>query len=137
MLSDLSKPMWVQALKMLDQADRLQRQFFQLHHDIQSGPVWEPPIDILEEQDELFIQVALPGVDPSNIQVTIDSKEVVVTGMRPFAAGNRTIVQRMEIPYGRFERRIDLKGQNFEIRESIFENGCLVLILIKSGTGEP
>jgi HSP20 family molecular chaperone IbpA len=137
MFSDPTKPMWIQALKVLDQADRLQRQFFQLHHDIQSGPVWEPPVDILEEQDELFVQVALPGVDPDNIRVIIDSNVVAIAGVRPFAAGSRAIVRRMEIPYGRFERRIDLKGGNFEIRESIFENGCLRLILKKTASGDP
>ena len=132
MFSDHSVPMWAQALKMLDQADRLQKQFFQLHQDIQSGPVWEPPVDVLETPDAIFILVALPGVIPDTVRVVIDSSTLAVTGERPFAAQADMTVLRMEIPYGRFERRIDLKGSHFEIRENVLENGCLRLLLKKT-----
>ena len=131
MYSDHSRPMWSQALKMLDRADRLQRQFFQLHQQVQSGPSWEPPVDMLETPDMLFIEVALPGVAQDTVRVVIDSSTLAVNGERPFAAGPDMIIQRMEIPYGRFERRIDLKGAHFEIRENVLENGCLKLVLKK------
>ena len=116
---------------MLDQADRLQRQFFQLHHEAQGGPVWEPPADILETPDALFIEVALPGVIPDTVRVLIDSSTLAVQGDRPFAAREDMNVLRMEIPYGRFERHIDLKGGHFEIQENVLENGSLKLVLKK------
>ena len=63
---DPASPMWLQALKMLEQADQLHRRFFQLGKPASRGPVWEPPIDILETDRYLLIQIALPGVDLSD-----------------------------------------------------------------------
>jgi HSP20 family molecular chaperone IbpA len=128
---DPSKPMWVHALKMLEQADRLQKQFFQLRQSSQSGPMWEPPVDIFETKDELLIWVALPGVDPGNISVIVDNDALAIVGERPLAAKTSAIIRRLEIPHGRFERRINLKGGHFEIRENILTNGCLKLVLRK------
>ena len=78
--------MWVHALKMLEQADRLQRQFFQLRQSSQKGPMWKPPVDIFETRDKLFIRVALPGVDPDDISVIVDNDTLAVVGERPLAA---------------------------------------------------
>lgn len=128
---DPSKPMWLQALKMLEQADRLQRHYFQPRKSGKSGPLWEPPIDIFETKEELLIWVALPGVEPDNIRVIIDNDTLAIIGERPLAAEVHTVIRRMEIPYGRFERRISLKSGHFEIRENILKNGCLQLVLKK------
>ncbi len=129
---DPSKPMWVHALKMLEQADRLQRQFFQLRQSSQSGPMWEPPVDIFETKSELFIWIALPGVDPANVSVIVDNDTLAIVGERPLCAEKtNAIIRRMEIPHGRFERRINLKGGQFEICENTLANGCLKLVLKK------
>jgi hypothetical protein len=40
-------------------------------------------------------------------------------------------VHRAEIPYGRFERRIELTGSSLEPESTCIENGCLVLDLAK------
>lgn len=116
---------------MLEQADRLQRQYFQLRRSNQNGPIWEPPVDIFETNDELLIWVALPGVDPADVEVIVDNNVLAIIGERPLAADTNSIIRRMEIPYGRFERRISLKNSHFEIRENILENGCLTLVLKK------
>jgi HSP20 family molecular chaperone IbpA len=40
-------------------------------------------------------------------------------------------VRRLEIPYGRFERRIPLPPGQLEISAHEFTNGCLVLRLAR------
>lgn len=127
---DPSKPMWVNALKMLEQADRLQRQFFQLSQNKQ-GLFWEPPVDIFETEEALMIWVALPGVDPENISVIVDGDLLQIVGERTLPTENSAVIRRMEIPHGRFERRINLKGGHFKIVENVLENGCLKLELKK------
>ena len=57
---DLSKLMWGEALSLLEQADRLHRQF--CRPASAHAPVWEPPIDVVETADTLSVHVALPGV---------------------------------------------------------------------------
>jgi hypothetical protein len=39
-------------------------------------------------------------------------------------------VHRAEIPYGRFERRIELTGRALQPEASRIEDGCLVLDLV-------
>lgn len=57
---DPSNPMWIQALKMLEQADQLHKHFFQLVKPKPSGPVWEPPADILETDRQFLILIDCP-----------------------------------------------------------------------------
>ena len=59
---DFSRLMWSEALSMLEQADRLHRQFFQ--PAATQAPAWEPPVDVIESAEAVWVQVALPGADP-------------------------------------------------------------------------
>jgi HSP20 family molecular chaperone IbpA len=128
--------MWVNALKMLEQADELQRQYFRPLKSDQSGPSWEPPVDIFETDEEVLILVALPGVCQEHIQITIEGDLVAIIGERPLTAKHNSLIRRMEIPYGRFERHVKLKDCQVEIRENTLDNGCLKLVLKKTDTGE-
>lgn len=123
--------MWVQAMDMLEQADRLHRQFFQLSQSTARGPTWEPPADIFETPAHLSVLVALPGVASDRVKVLIDGDTLLVVGERPMPAPASAQIRRIEIPYGRFERHIELPPGRFEIQESTLANGCLVLTLRK------
>ena len=130
---DPASAMWLHALKMLEQADQLHRHFFQLGKPAAHGPVWEPPADIFETGRYLHILIALPGVDASDITVSIDNNSIHVIGERQAAIPADTVIRRLEIPYGRFEKRISLPNGHFRLRENIVKNGCLHLILNKLG----
>ncbi len=130
-LRDPSRPMWIHALQMLEKADRLHRQFFQLRKSTQNGPSWEPPVDIFETKNEYLIWIALPGVSPDNIRIFIEKNILTIIGNRSLVAEKRTAIRRMEIPHGRFERRIKLESNLLEIQENTLVNGCLKLILKK------
>lgn len=123
--------MWTQAMNMLEQADRLHRQFFQLGHGSARGPTWEPPADVFETPTHLSVLVALPGVASDRLKVLIDGGTLLVVGERPMPAPAAARIRRIEIPYGRFERRVELPPGQFEIQESSLANGCLVLSLRK------
>jgi len=125
--------MWAEAVTMLEQADRLHRQFFSLSQGAARGPTWEPPVDVFETASHLSLLVALPGVASDRVQVLIDGGTLVVVGERPMPAPAGAHIRRMEIPYGRFERRIGLPPGRFEIEDSNLSQGCLVLNLRKHG----
>jgi HSP20 family protein len=124
--------MWGEALDMLERADRLQRQFCQLHGSDQPSPVWEPPIDMFETERQYVIVVALPGVTAGQLDIQVDDAVLIVRGQRrqPAAAAAGHI-HRMELPYGRFERRIELPGRMLQLGERHLADGCLTLTLDK------
>ena len=94
-----------------------------------AGPhlCWEPPVDIIETDSELLIGIALPGVDSSAVKVTVDSDTVMVTGFRRATLPRGSRVHRLEIPYGRFERRITFPASGLELGQAELADGCLML----------
>lgn len=122
---------WAEAINLLEQADRLHRQFFRLSPSRSAGPTWEPPADVFETNHNISVLVALPGVAPDQVKVVIDGSALVILGQRPLPAPTAAHIRRIEIPYGRFERRIELPPGHFEIQESALADGCLRLNLLK------
>lgn len=119
--------MWADACAAMERADRLRRQFF--HH---SKPHWEAPIDVFETADALTILVAMPGVELDSITVTLNAGTLTIQGERPLPPElQEARILRMEIPYGNFERRIDLPPVPFQLSGRHLANGCLMLRLEK------
>jgi HSP20 family molecular chaperone IbpA len=126
--------MWERAREMLEKMDKLQRHFFELRRSRHLRPTWEPPVDIFESESELWILVALPGVEPERLEVLIESGVLLVAGERSLPSQfRRAEVHRMEIPHGRFEREIELPEGRFELGDRQLLNGCLFLSLKKKG----
>lgn len=123
--------MWEQAFDMLGEAERLHRRFFQLSRHPAAGPSWEPPVDVLETAERLLVLVALPGVAPEHVQVVASGGTLSVIGERAMPSAGGAALKRLEIPYGRFERRLDLPGGHYEIEQREHADGCLRLTLRK------
>jgi HSP20 family protein len=133
-LRDPAVWIWGDALELLERADRLHRQFFQPGHHRNPCPTWEPPVDMFETERELVVLVALPGVTAAQLEVTVDGAVVIVRGQRAMPASCRSAtIHRLEIPYGRFERRIELPAGQFQAGQQMLKDGCLMLTLNKLG----
>jgi HSP20 family molecular chaperone IbpA len=134
-MSDTTDPagrMWAEACALIDQADRLQRQFFRLASTERALAVWQPPIDVYEDEHELVILAAMPGVAAERVQVLSEPGALVLRGSRSLPlSGSRHRVRQLEIPYGAFERRIALPPGRFEVGAPELVQGCLVLRLRK------
>jgi HSP20 family protein len=121
--------MWARACEAMERAERLHRQFFHRGH---ATPYWEAPCDIFETDETLTILIALPGVAPDAIKVTLSAGVLMVSGERPLPpemAHGR--IHRLEIPHGQFQRRIELPPLRFEISGRHLANGCLMVQLHK------
>lgn len=119
--------MWADALAIVARADRLHREFFR------PAPVgWEPPVDLMETPDELILVAALPGVRVADVDLVISGGELAIIGTRrsPIPLGPARI-HRMELPHGRFERRITLPPGSYELSRRDLVDGCLTIVLRK------
>lgn len=121
------------AIETLARAERLHQQFLNLRPLAGTRePSWEPPIDVLETEREVLILIALPGVDPNEVVAEIDQGALVVSGHRVLPAELRNArILRLELPQGRFERRIPLPLGRYTISR-FAANGCIGLRLAKS-----
>jgi HSP20 family molecular chaperone IbpA len=122
--------MWAEALELLQSAERLQRQFFQVGGA--GAARWEPPVDVYQAGEELWIFFAIPGVPADRVEIVMEGTTLIVQGERPLPPAARgAAIHRLEIPYGRFERRIALPAGQYQVLQRVFDDGCLVLGLRK------
>jgi HSP20 family protein len=126
--------MWTRAWELLAQAERMHRQFFRLAASERPQASWEPPVDVFEDEREVVIVVALPGVPAERIEVTSEPGVLLIRAESPLPfAGSRPTVRQLEIPYGYFERRVTLPGVRLEAGTQELAHGCLTLRLRKIG----
>lgn len=124
--------MWARACEMLERAERLQQQFFQVGPETDLCPTWHPPVDVFETPREIWIMAALPGVSPACVELRIEAATLVLAGERRLPSALRhAAVHRLEIPYGRFERRLALPSGRYEVATHEMVDGCLVVSLRK------
>ena len=117
---------------MLDRAERMHRQFVRPAGG-RTQVAWEPPVDVLETDKMALVLVAIPGVDPDGVSARIEADELVVSGARVYPPEMRTAaIHRLELPQGRFERRVRLPPGRYAAIERAFANGCLVITLRKA-----
>ncbi len=132
MTSDPRRWMWAEACEMLARAERLQRQFFVPAEARPESSQWEPPVDIFETERGLWITVALPGVDPTDLELSVHGDTLIVAGRRVLpAVVRRARLLRLEIPHGRFLRRIRLPAGRYLLARQELRNGCLTIALEK------
>lgn len=121
--------MWADAMSLVEQAERLQRQFFHTL-DRAGPPQWEPPVDVYERSDGLLVEIALPGVVPGDVTLDVTDGTLVMRAQRRLLqcqGGAR--IRSLEIPYGLFERRLALPAGAWAIVGQEHVNGCLRLLL--------
>jgi HSP20 family protein len=125
--------MWAEACARLDEAERRHRHFYELL-TAPSSPVWEPPANIVAHGRDVEVTLALPGARAEDVVAKITPSGLLIETTVPppqFQSGGEVI--RMEIPYGRMRRRIDLPPGSYALLELRLERGYLFLRL----TGSP
>jgi HSP20 family protein len=125
--------MWADAVNLMEQAERMHRQFFRIATaGAPERPRWEPPADVYSSDDEVLVEIALPGVPTDRIELVLAPGELVVRGeRRPPRAPAGASIRRLEIPYGRFERRLVLPPGSWVLAGQELANGCLKLLLAR------
>ena len=112
---------------MLARAERMHRQFFPPSGS-RSPVAWEPPVDVLETERAVLVLVALPGVDFNEVKAVINQGELLISGCRTYPEEMQTaIIHRLELPQGRFERRVRLPAGRYSAIHRSASNGTCSL----------
>ena len=89
------------------------------------------PLDITEHDGKLFVRAAVPGVDPSELDIQIEKNVLTIRGeSRHENESNEAKVYRREVSYGAFARSIRLpEGLDLENVDAGFKNGIVTVTL--------
>ena len=78
----------------------------------------------------LGVLIAMPGVASDCYDIVLENAAILVRGERLAGLNSAPgAILRLEIPYGKFERRIALPHAKYELISAQMENGCLRLLL--------
>jgi HSP20 family protein len=101
-------------------------------------PMWTPVADVLETADDYRIQVALPGVDPKDVEVRLDGTLLTVAGERRLEDVKETQTYSREMVYGSFHRAFTLPAspEARDIRAN-YRDGLLRITVPKSPSAKP
>jgi len=131
---------WHRANNLLQQAERIHRNFLQIAAGAQyrashgRTPSWEPPVNVVETDESLWVISALPGVAGDRVEVRLEGRELVIVGERPLPrCCSEGELKIWEIPLGRFERRLRLVGSEkpLSVGEISLKDGLLIIELRK------
>lgn len=94
---------------------------------------WSPPVDILERAEALVLDIDLPGVSQSEIDIKVEENTLIIRGERKFVKevpGDNYV--QIERPYGTFRRTFTLSRRiDQEKIKASYKDGVLRVILPK------
>jgi HSP20 family protein len=98
---------------------------------------WRPLVNIFEKENSLVIVIEAAGVRCENIKITIEKNIMTISGKRedPFSAEHRSFYS-MEIPFGTFERRINLPYPTDPERAVVEKKDGFIQIILPKIDGE-
>ena len=100
---------------------------------------WMPPVDVMENKDQVRIIAELPGVKPEDVRISMESGVLTIRGEKQHVAEeNGEKVHRYERAYGVFERSFTVPASVDTDRISAqYENGVLTVELPKAERAKP
>lgn len=101
--------------------------------------IWQPPVDIYEDEGMVVIKAELPGVEQKDIEVKIEDNTLVLRGERKHDQSVRKEnYHRVERYYGAFQRTFSLsQAIDQEKVRATCENGVLTVNLPKKEETKP
>lgn len=94
-----------------------------------TGLEFRPSIDVIRDETELVVTAELPGIEPDEIEVSLDNGILTIKGekseRKEISEDDRYLRERS---YGKFLRRITLpEGIEADTMKATYDNGVLVI----------
>jgi len=99
-----------------------------------------PALNVGGTDETIEVIMFVPGVNPADLQVTIDKGLLSVSGDRKtnIGDGERVTVYAQERPAGKFRRIVELPQEADPDRvEAHYTNGCLRILVHKQESSKP
>ncbi|HXC34234.1 MAG TPA: Hsp20/alpha crystallin family protein [Candidatus Acidoferrales bacterium] len=100
---------------------------------------WTPPFDVYEEKDNYVVKAELPGLKKEDINVSIQGRELVISGERKSETkSDDAEVYRSERYFGKFQRAVALPPaiSAKDVRAE-YKDGVLTVTVPKSEEAKP
>ena len=95
------------------------------------------PVDIYQTDEELVVQATVPGLDPQDVDITIEGDTLSIRGEITGPLENVNYVVR-ERPCGKFQRSLRLNiPVQADKAEATFDKGILTLVIPKQERIKP
>lgn len=116
---------------------RLSEELSQGRIKIAHGPLWEPKIDVLEDDDKIIVRAEIAGVRGDAIRLIYipERNSLLIKGMRREQPRSESVAaHQLEIYYGDFEREQQLPSVvvSPEGIEAQYRNGFLTVVIPKA-----
>jgi HSP20 family protein len=100
---------------------------------------WAPPVDILENDNELVLKADVPDVELKDINIEIEHGTLTLKGERKFEKSDQdTGYHRIERSYGQFVRCFSIPDTvDTEKVKAEYKNGVLSVTLPKKEVAKP
>ena len=100
---------------------------------------WVPAVDVRESKDALELTAELPGLEPKDVEVSVENGLLTLKGSRSFEkATDGETYHRVERAYGSFERSFNLPTNvDAEKVRAVYRHGVLHLTLPKREEAKP
>jgi HSP20 family protein len=104
------------------------------------GPRRYPLINLLEDEDHIYIEALTPGVDPKSLNVSVMQNRLTMAGEKTRIAGDvkPEAFHRSERASGKFVRTVDLPVEVGEGSvQAEYKNGLLIVTIPKAEKAKP
>jgi HSP20 family protein len=104
----------------------------------ETNQAWSPAVDILNNEDNVVLNIELPGLKKEDISVKIEERVLTIQGERKTdSEENKENYYRRERTYGNFKRSFNLSDDVLiDDVNADFKDGILKLTLKKDTTKE-
>jgi HSP20 family protein len=100
---------------------------------------WAPSVDIEEHNDKYVLHADVPGVDPKDIEITLENGVLTLSGSREKTVEQKDVEsRRIERVTGRFLRRFTLpESVDAEAVKATGRHGVLEIVIPKREAAKP
>jgi HSP20 family protein len=106
--------------------------------DPTGGRPWSPPVDVYETPEELVVVVEIPGVDASQVELSVANSLLIIRGTRTAEVRPEAHLRLRERRFGSFLRHVAITCEvDFDAAQAETVNGVLTIRLPRRQVAAP
>jgi HSP20 family protein len=127
--------------RLWDIRREMDRLFDTVDNSGQEAASWVPPMDVVEQGDEIRCTLEVPGLAQKDLDIRVEDTLVTISGEKRFEQNQNDKAagfQHFERRYGRFERSFTIpKSVDADRVSARYDNGVLTVVLPKAERSKP